>query len=404
MAVMRATISTEPGGLADLVRGLIMVGWEGTRLTGEVMSLLDQRLRGVVLFARNVADISQLKEVGRTVHARRGGGALIGIDQEGGRVARLREGFLVPPPMRDLGAAADAGLVRDVGRVVGGQLRALGINLNFAPVLDVDTNPRNPVIADRSFGSDPRRVGELGAALALGLQDAGVAACGKHFPGHGDTHQDSHLTLPRLPHGRTRLDRVELPPFRAAIAAGIASLMTAHVVFEALGDDGPATLSPRVVNGLLREELGFGGVVVSDDVQMRALADLAPIEEVAVRAFGAGVDLLLCCHRPALAVAAVDAVVAAVADGRLDEATLRASHRRVEAMAARYAVDANDTETTGSVRVAGRSEADLRSALAALTRSVAPAADPTDYRRRETGPVGCPPGSPTPPAEGPDHD
>ncbi len=254
-------------------------------------------------------------------------------------------------------------LVEAVGGVMGRQLRICGVNLNFAPVLDVDTNPDNPVIGSRSFGTDPQVVGQLGRALAAGLQGQGVAACGKHFPGHGDTEVDSHLALPRLRHDRARLERVELRPFRAAIADAshvaenvdkttenggearvrnggrLASVMTAHVVFEALGETRPATMSRAVVSGLLRAELGFDGVVISDDLEMKAIADHYAIGEVAVSAIDAGVDLLLCCHRLELIDQAVEAVIDAVGDGRLDAARVEAASRRVEAMANRYAVD-----------------------------------------------------------------
>lgn len=359
-----------------LSAGLFLGGWDGMTLSAEICDMLENGLRGVVLFTKNIDTADQTRQLCDQVHAARGDAALIGIDHEGGRVARLRDGFFAAPPMAELGRLDSSDLAYDLGRVVGQELAELGINLNFAPVLDVNTNPANPVIGDRSFSDEPQRVAELGVALARGLQSVGVAACGKHFPGHGDTHQDSHHALPRLPHARERLDRIELPPFRAAIAGGIASLMTAHIVFDALAPDVPATMSPRVIGRLLRQELGFDGVVVGDDLEMKAIADHYPIEEVAVRAIGAGVDLLLCCHHPELIRRAIDAVVRAVQAGDLDGNVVRAAHGRVEAMAKQYARPA------GPISRLVAEEAALRQRLAssgAATISEPHGIDPTDF-------------------------
>ena len=196
--------------------------------------------------------------------------------------------------MRALAAAGDAQLTRDAGKVLGTQLRALGVNLDFAPVLDVDTNPNNPVIGDRAFADTPDVVIEHALAFAEGLHAGGVLSCGKHFPGHGDTDLDSHLALPRLRHERSRLDAIELPPFRAA-AGRIPSLMTAHVVFESVDAEVPATMSRAAVGELLRNDVGFEGAVFSDDLEMKAVSDRYSIEEAGVLAIEAGCDLLLVC-------------------------------------------------------------------------------------------------------------
>jgi len=187
------------------------------------------------------------------------------------------------------------------------------------------------VIGDRALSRDPEQVGRLGAALALGLQSEGVAACAKHFPGHGDTSQDSHQDLPRLPHDLARLRRVELPPFRALARAGVAAVMTAHVVFEALDPRRPATLSPQVMR-LLREEAGFQGCAVSDDLEMKAVAEHFPLEEAAPGAVLAGVDALLVCHRADVQHRAIDLVRAAVEDGRIPRARLEEARGRVAAL------------------------------------------------------------------------
>jgi beta-N-acetylhexosaminidase len=185
---------------------------------------------------------------------------------------------------------------RELGREIGAELKGWGFDINFAPVLDVNTNPDNPVIGDRAFADEPEAVALRALAFAEGLAEAGIVGCGKHFPGHGDTSTDSHLTLPRLDHEMSRLESVELLPFRRAIAAGFPMLMTAHVVFAALDESVPATLSPKVVTGLLREKLGFQGVIVSDDMDMKAIADNFGVGDAALMALVAGCDVLLLCR------------------------------------------------------------------------------------------------------------
>ncbi len=222
---------------------------------------------------------------------------LTAVDQEGGRVARLGAPVLQLPPMAALASLDDLALTERCGALLGRQLAALGFSMNFAPVLDVNTNPKNPVIGDRAFGSDAARVIAQALAFARGLEaPGGVLACGKHFPGHGDTDLDSHLALPRLSHDRERLERVELAPFRAA-QGRMAALMTAHVVFEQLAPGTPATLAPQVVKRLLREELGYDGLVMSDDLEMKAIADHYGPEKAACLAIEAGCDTLLVCSR-----------------------------------------------------------------------------------------------------------
>jgi beta-N-acetylhexosaminidase len=312
------------------IASLFIVGFPGKSPTPELKSLLARGVHGVILFSRNVEDAVQVAELVAELKRLAGRPLLVAIDQEGGRVARLRapQGFTELPPMRALGDAGDEALAREVGALLGRELRAVGIDQDYAPVVDVDTNPANPVIGDRSFSRDPDAVGRLGAAVALGLQGEGVAACAKHFPGHGDTSQDSHHDLPRLPHDLARLRRVELPPFRALARAGVAAVMTAHVVFEALDPRRPATLSPEVMR-LLRDEAGFQGCAVSDDLEMKAVAEHFPLEEAAPGAVAAGVDALLVCHRADVQHRAVDLVRAAVEDGRIPRARLAEARARV---------------------------------------------------------------------------
>ena len=310
--------------------GLLCVGFEGTTPSKEVLELVRRGVYGVILFGRNVEDPRQMAELSAALKRAAGRPLLVSIDQEGGRVARLRgrHGFTELPPMRALGATGDERLAREVGALLGRELRAVGVDQDYAPVVDVDTNPANPVIGDRSFGSDPDVVARMGTALALGLQSEGVAACAKHFPGHGDTRQDSHHDLPRIEHPLERLERVELAPFRALARAGVASIMTAHVVFDALDPSRPATLS-RPVMRLLRDHCRFDGAAISDDLEMSAVSRFFTLEEGVAGAIAAGVDGLLVCHTPNIQHEAIDILRRAVERGHLPGARLREASARV---------------------------------------------------------------------------
>lgn len=318
---------------------LFSAGFEGTTPSGELLALIDAGLAGVVLFQRNVESPEQLLQLvsvlKRAAHPRR---LVVSVDQEGGRVARLRGRPWAPvPAMRVLGDAPDAETrVRASAALIARELRAVGIDLDFAPVLDVDTNPANPVIGDRSFSRDPGLVARLGSIFVEELQRGGVAACGKHFPGHGDTDSDSHLDLPRVSHPRARLDGVEFVPFRAAVGAGVAAVMTAHVVCEALDPALPATLSPAAIR-VLRDELEFDGVVVSDDLEMRAVADRWPMGEVAWRALAAGCDHLLVCRSITALRQAIEGVESALDRGDLEGARVSEAVSRWDALADRFA-------------------------------------------------------------------
>jgi len=275
---------------------LFSVGFHGKAPSDDLIGLLERGVGGVIFFARNVGQPEELAELTNSIKRRAGRPIAISLDQEGGKVARLRQGFSELPSMRALGETHSASLSREIGALIGRELRAVGFDLNYAPVLDVDTNPDNPVIGSRSFGRTPDLVAELGVALAQGLESAGVAACGKHFPGHGDTMTDSHHELPRIDHDWERLERVELLPFRRAAEAELPMIMTAHVVFAALDAARPATLSPAVMTGLLRERLGYRGLILSDDLDMRAIAGHMGADVAAVAAVRAGCDVLLLCR------------------------------------------------------------------------------------------------------------
>ena len=330
-----------PNKMSELERtagGVIVCGFDGLGAPDTVRQwLADQTVAGLILFKRNIVDVRQAASLIESCYEKSDASLpiLVSVDQEGGRVARFGDPVLQLPPMRTLAAAGDRQLTRAAAAVLGRQLRAIGINLDFAPVLDVDTNPLNPVIGDRAFGSTPEAVIEHAFAIAEGLQEGGVLSCGKHFPGHGDTDLDSHLALPRLRHGRDRLDAIELPPFRAAVGR-LPSLMTAHVVFESLDPGVPATMSPRAIHELLRDDVGFTEAVFSDDLEMKAVSDRYSIEEAGVLAIEAGCDLVLVCS-DLEATARLRDALAAEADRstafrrRLNEARSRADALRLRA-------------------------------------------------------------------------
>jgi beta-N-acetylhexosaminidase len=235
--------------------------------------------------------------------------------------------------MAVLGRSDDPALARKFARALATELAAVGISLDYAPVLDIHTNPKNPVIGDRALGEKPEVVAKLGRVIIEGLQAAGVAACGKHFPGHGDTAADSHLELPIIEHAPDRLRAVEFPPFKAAIDAGVAFIMTAHVLVTSIDDERPATLSPRIVQRILREELRYDGVIISDDLEMNAIANTYAPPDAAVAAIAAGCDALLMCGAGKVAdielqARTLEAVIHAVEDERLPLTRVEAALER----------------------------------------------------------------------------
>lgn len=345
----------------------VMVGFEGHEASADVKRLIREFGAGsVILFARNVAEPEQLADLVRELQsvARDAGHALpllVAVDQEGGRVARLRAPWTVWPPLRALGRIDSEEVARRMGAALAAELKACGIVLDFAPVVDVDTNPRNPIIGDRSFGDDPERVGLLGAAMIRGLQEAGVAACAKHFPGHGDTDVDSHLALPSVDHSRSRLEDVELRPFRKAIDADVATIMTAHVLVRELDDRLPATLSPMVIEKLLRQEMVFDGVIVSDDLEMKAVADHWPYRESAVLAARAGCDLLPVCKSHDAQVESIEALVRAAESGEIAWKAMDAACDRVRRLKERFVLPYREPDPREARAAAGVGE---RQALA----------------------------------------
>ncbi|GAB6987088.1 glycoside hydrolase family 3 protein [Nocardioides pyridinolyticus] len=278
--------------LERLALGVLLPAFPGTTLPGDWAELFDQGLGGVCLFGSNTAaGPHAVADLARSIRAI-APFAVIAVDEEGGDVTRLHAltGSPVLGPAA-LGAADDLELTRATGHAIGSELAAVGIDLDLGPVADVNTNPDNPVIGTRSFGTAPARVAEHIAAWVEGLQAAGAAGCAKHFPGHGDTAQDSHLELPTVDAPRATLEARELVPFGASVRAGVASVMTSHIVVPALDAELPATLSAPVL-GLLREDLGHDGVIVTDALDMAGASAGRGIPEAAVLSLNAGADLL----------------------------------------------------------------------------------------------------------------
>lgn len=284
---------------------LLVVGFEGTRVSRPLRQLLvDRGFGGVTLFARNVKGLSQAADLcGAIADLPVAIPPIISVDQEGGPVMRLR----VPPftawpaageIARYVARTGDLRIARRLGRAMGREMAAVGIHWDFAPVLDVNSNPRNPVIGVRSYGARPAAAARVALEVERGLRSAGILTTGKHFPGHGDTADDSHFVLPVVKHDARRLARVELAPFRAAVRAGIPGLMTAHVLYPAWDRRVAASFSPTILQGILRRQLGFRGIIVSDDLSMAAARRGQTIEEAALRALLAGADVLLLCHDP----------------------------------------------------------------------------------------------------------
>jgi beta-N-acetylhexosaminidase len=320
-----------PTGLRRQIGQLLIAGFDGEALPTELQSLAREfGLGGVILFARNIAEPEQVAEL--CFDAARLVPDLplwVSVDQEGGRVARLKAPFTEWPPMATIGRSGDVRLAERFARALASELRAVGVSLDYAPVLDVHTNPRNPVIGDRALSDNPADVAKLGGAIIRALQAEGIAACGKHFPGHGDTSADSHLELPLVEHPLERLREVELVPFRAAIEAQVAAIMTAHVFLPAIDEERPATLSRRIVSGVLRDELKFEGLILSDDLEMKAVADRYAVPAAAVLAVDAGCDgLLISSGNHDVQAAALEALIHAVEEQQLRHARVEEALKR----------------------------------------------------------------------------
>lgn len=318
----------------EKVGQLLFLGFGGTQMDeGIAQFLLEKKPGAVALFGRNIKSLPQTLQLIRDVRALDPAGipTFISVDQEGGNVVRLRHQATILPSNMALGATGSVELAREVGEALGKDLALMGFNMNLAPVLDVNSNPKNPVIGIRSFGSHPDLVSRMGVAYVQGLQSAGVLAVAKHFPGHGDTASDSHFSTPVLEHSRQRLLDVELRPFARAMAEGLDAVMTAHIALPAIAEtpDLPATVSANVLTGILRQELGYQGLVITDGLEMEGIVSRYGSGEAAVRAINAGADMVMVLWFPERKDEVHRALLDAVGSGRISTARLNAAARRV---------------------------------------------------------------------------
>jgi len=324
--------------LRQKIGQLFLVGCHGETLSAEERLLIEEyQFAGVILFKHNCAKPGQITSLCRAIWASFDSlPPFIAIDQEGGRVHRLPKPFSHFPAAARIGARNDCDLAYRLGKATAAELMLAGLNLNFAPVLDVQSNPSSPIIGDRAFAGDPKLVIAIAAAWTRGLRDGGIIPCGKHFPGHGGADQDSHFELPIVRQSIDELQMTELPPFADGCRNRIEALMTAHVVYPALDPNLPATLSEAIVTGLLRHQLGYDGVIFSDDLAMRAISDRYSIEEATALAVRAGVDVLLICHEIGKAAAAFEFLCADAERDSAVRARVDASYRRVTELKQRY--------------------------------------------------------------------
>ncbi|WMW79478.1 beta-N-acetylhexosaminidase [Undibacterium cyanobacteriorum] len=313
----------------------IMIRMPGTRLEAEVADYLrEHHIRAICLFRQNMVDQEQLSQFTADLRAVMGPEALIGIDQEGGAVVRSTW-VPQPPAAMSLGASDDLDLAREVGAAVARSVKSLGFNWNFAPVLDLNNNVNNPVISERSFGAEPAKAVRLASAWMEGSLSEGVACCVKHFPGHGDTHVDSHRDLPEVNKSRAQLDALELAPFQAA-AKHAPAMMTAHIVYPQLDAENPATMSPKILTGILRDEWNYHGVVITDGMDMHAIAGRYGVGNAAVRALAAGADMVMALGTRETQLETLEALTDAIEQGQIPYELLQKKLKRIRKLANDY--------------------------------------------------------------------
>lgn len=322
----------------------LIIGLAGTSLNEQERQFIrEARPGGFILFARNVEDAQQVRELNRELVSLLPSDLppIRCVDQEGGRVQRVKAPATVWPPMRWVGNVGDPAYTRAVAAALAVEVRALGFDLDFAPDADVDSNPKNPIIGDRAFSADPRKTAAHVAAFVAGMQGAGCIACAKHFPGHGDTATDSHLELPIVEKDPPDIEQIELPPFQAAIDAGVATVMTAHVLYPTLDEKYPATMSPAILDGLLRKKQRFGGVIISDDLEMKAVRGKWPLEEQLSRASTATVDVFLACKEMSLVVESWETLIRLQEQDKRQEDAAIDGARRWHALRQRFLAGAS---------------------------------------------------------------
>ncbi len=330
--------------LEEKLGQMIIVGFNGYEVDSDFKNLLETyKVGGVILFKRNIDNAEQLLNLNNNIKSINSKNKLplfISVDEEGGRITRLPKGSTKFPSNQVLGKENDKNLSYEIGKKIGTQLNDFGFNMDFAPVLDIYSNPKNTVIKDRSFGTDSEIVKTLGTATMKGLQDANVISVVKHFPGHGDTTVDSHIGLPVVDHDKQRLDEFELIPFKEAINKGADAVMTAHIVLPNVDESKkPATLSKIILTDILRDELNFNGVIITDDMEMGAIANNYGTKNASVEAIKAGADIILMCHTKEKQIESLEALKEAVNSGEISIKRIDESVKKIIKLKRKYKLD-----------------------------------------------------------------
>lgn len=336
--------------LDEKIGQVIIAGFEGTDVNNELQSLISEKyIGGVILFSKNVESASQVVALNneiKEINKVNKNPIFISVDEEGGIVSRMPSEMKNIPTNSDIAKYDDENLSYNIGKVIGKEVSSLGFNLNFAPVLDINSNPNNPVIGNRSFGDNEAIVSKLGIATMKGLKDSNVIASVKHFPGHGDTSVDSHVGLPVVEHDLERLKSFELVPFKKAIDAGADMVMVSHIMLPKIDEKEPATLSKTIITDILRKDMNYNGVVVTDDMTMGAIINNYDIGEAAVKSINAGVDIVMVCHQYDNVIKVIDSIKEAVKNGTITEERLDKSVERILKLKDKYNIKDEETAMT----------------------------------------------------------
>lgn len=329
---------------------LIIAGFDGITVNDELQSLISEKyIGGVILFSKNVESASQVVALNneiKEINKANKNPIFISVDEEGGIVSRMPSEMKDIPTNSKIAKYDDENLSYNIGKVIGKEVSSLGFNLNFAPVLDINSNPNNPVIGNRAFGDNEAIVSKLGIATMKGLKDSNVIASVKHFPGHGDTSVDSHVGLPVVEHDLERLKSFELVPFKKAIDAGADMVMVSHIMLPKIDEKEPATLSKTIITDILRKDMNYDGVVVTDDMTMGAIINNYDIGEASVKSINAGVDIVMVCHQYENVVKVIDSIKEAVKNGTITEERLDKSVERILKLKDKYNIKDEETAMT----------------------------------------------------------
>lgn len=343
--------------LEEKIGQMFIVGFDGTKVDGNLKELISEyHVGGVIHFSRNIDSRDQLLELNnelKEISRINSVPMFLGVDEEGGRVSRLPFGNTEIPPNKEIGKQDNIELSYKLGSIIGNELDAFGFNLNFAPVLDIHSNPENTVIGDRSYGDNADLVSRMGVAAMQGIRDTGVVPVVKHFPGHGDTKVDSHVGLPIVNKTKEELYQLELKPFQSAIEKNVDMMMVAHIQYPNIDKEKkPATLSKEIITNLLREEMGYNGVVITDDMQMGAITENFGLEKATLESIKAGVDIVLICNDYEKEKKAIQVVREAVKSGDISEERINESVKRILLLKNKYNLS-NDKRTKEDLRIVG---------------------------------------------------